>query len=462
MKKVYLFLAILLGFHLFLLTKLQFTAWPEMLSFPYMIDKGLLIYKDFHHVYQPLLTFMLAFYYKFSGFSDVSLKVFTWASIILIDLAIFLVSGRLFGEKLSSLIPVAIFIGLQPIFEGNMLWFDLALSVPVLLAIYFVFQWSQRSKLLYIFFTGLFLSTGFLIKQQAALIFLPFLVYILIKKISFKEFLNFALGVALPLAGLLIFLIITGDLKDYFFWTLQFPVYWLPKIPGYKILPMTREWEILLLMSAVPILSILANLKKKENRFDLIFLASVFIFELVSAFPRFSFFHLQPALAVFAIMISYLFLGKNKLVLTLAALIILFIGLYRWKLVIPELNGNTRFYGDDEIHLAQRIDSVTFPGDKIYLLGPNSVGYVLSDRIPPKPWIENYVWHFEIPGMQEKVISGWESDPPKVIFWTRPSPGNRYDLGTYQPKRLTDWIRTNYIRKEETKSGIEVWYLKIQ
>ena len=60
-----------------------------MLSFPYVIDKGFIIYKDFHHVYQPLLTFILLGIYKIFGFNIVALKAFTYILIAIIDFALF-------------------------------------------------------------------------------------------------------------------------------------------------------------------------------------------------------------------------------------------------------------------------------------------------------------------------------------------------------------------------------------
>lgn len=460
MKKIYLLLAIFLGLHLLILSKLQFTAWPEMLSFPYVIDKGFLIYKDFHHVYQPLLTFILLIYYKFSGFSPVSLKIFTWISVLIIDLLIFAVSKQLFKNKWMSLVPLGLYVVFQPLFEGNMMWFDIAMVIPFLLSVYFVFRWSSENKKFSIFLSGLFLAIGFLIKQQAVLAFLPFLFYLWTKKASFKEFLTFTAGAFVPLAALLVLLVFTGDLKDYFFWTFQFPLYWLPKFPGYKILPIKKEWLIIVLMLIAPIPGILSGLRNKKMDTNKVLIYGIFLTSLLSAFPRFSFFHLQPFLTFFVIAVTFLLLQKNRIFLIFALLALFYVGLYRSRLVLPEWSGGIRFYGQDEIQLVQYIDSVTTASDKIYLLGPDSAAYVYAGRIPPKPWIENYVWHFEIPGLQEKVIAGWEADPPRVIFWTPPAPGNWFDPGTYQPKKISEWLKKNYIEKEETKSGIGVWYIK--
>ncbi|KKQ91795.1 MAG: hypothetical protein UT58_C0010G0017 [Microgenomates group bacterium GW2011_GWC1_39_7b] len=460
MKRIYVTLLGLLGIHLFILSRLQFTAWPEMLSFPYMVDKGFLIYKDFHHVYQPLLTFILLMYYKFAGFSPESLKIFTWISILIIDLLIFVVSKQLFKNKWVSLIPLGLYIVFQPLFEGNMMWFDIAMIIPLLLSVYFVSKRPFKNKWQDIFLSGFFLALACLIKQQAVLAGLPIFVYLLAKKISFKEFVIFAAGGTIPLLGLIFLLVLKGDFNDYLFWTFQFPLFWLPEFSGYKILPGKKELLVIILMMISPLPAVLSSIRKKTYDIKTILIYGVMSTLLVSAFPRFSFFHLQPFLAFFVIAVVFLISQKNKMFLTFALLALFYVGLYRYRLILPEFNDVVRFYGNSEIQLAQYIVSVTTSNDEIYLLGPNSVIYVYAGRIPPKPWIENYVWHFEVPGLQEKVIAGWETNPPKIIFWTPPTPGNWFDLGTYQPKIIFEWISKNYVHKENTRSGVEVWYKK--
>jgi len=129
---------VLIALHIFVLFNLQFTAWPEMLSFPYVIDKGFLIFKDFHHVYQPLLTFILLGVYKVFGFNILSLKIFTYVLFGLVDLMIFLNVKKITGKNNIALIALGIYVLLQPVFDGNMLWYDIGVILPVLLSIYFV------------------------------------------------------------------------------------------------------------------------------------------------------------------------------------------------------------------------------------------------------------------------------------------------------------------------------------
>ncbi|MBL7036663.1 glycosyltransferase family 39 protein [Candidatus Microgenomates bacterium] len=444
-KKIYLLLISLIGVHVLILSSLQFTAWPEMLSFPYMINNGFTIYKDFHHVYQPLLTFILLGVYKIFGFNLLTLKFFTFTLIVLIDLMIFLNLKKLTKKNLLSLSVLALYVFLQPIFDGNMLWYDVAVILPILVSVYFL-----KSNL---FMSGLFVAISFLVKQQAVLIGLPMFIYLLVTKTKKKDVLSFIYGCALPVLVLATMLQAAKLFPDYLFWTFEFPLLHLPKIPGYAILPNSREIKIFAVVAATLLAGFALNYKKLNEdpvKVKFYLLLSILFFLVLSAFPRFSLFHLQPALAVFVILLGVLMSFNRKFFIVLIIPIF-----FLWKNVLVSSNFEDRFYGAGEKQFASELKSRSI-GEKVYLLGPNSVEYVMSGTIPPKPWIENYVWHFEIPGVQEKMIDGWKIDPPIYIYWSKPKSGNWHDLATYQPQKIVKYINTNYIKIDEI-DNVEIW-----
>ncbi len=434
---------ILIVIHIILLFNLQFTAWPEMFSFPYVIDNGFLIYRDFHHVYQPLLTFVLLVFYKIFGYKLITLKAVTYIIIALIDLFLFLNIKKLTKKNFIALSTLLLFVLLQPIFDGNMLWYDIAVTLPILVSIYFI----EKS----LFISGFFVAISFLIKQQAALLVLPFFLYLIVKKLNIREILKFIYGGLIPILFLTLFLYRNGVAADYLFWTFEFPLLHLPKIPGYSILPNLHELQILALMGFTMLIGAITNFRKLNYKFY--FLLSVLFFLILSAFPRFSLFHLQPALAIYILMIGYLLTLKNKyFIIFLTPLLLL------WRGTLASAKYEDRFYGQNEKNLSEKVKEIS-GSKKIYFLGPSSIEYVLSETLPAKPWIENYVWHFEIPVLQEKVIQGWKIDSPQYIYWTKPEKGNWYDLGAYQPDKIVDYIKNNYEKTDEFEN-IEVWKIK--
>ncbi len=177
---------------------------------------------------------------------------------------------------------------------------------------------------------------------------------------------------------------------------------------------------------------------------------------ILGVYPRFSFFHLQPALAFLVILAIYL-INRTKL----NPSYLLFIPLLILVLNFRNLQfGGVRFWSQEDLVLAKQIESDSSKDKPVYLLGLNSNLYTFSGRLPNKPWVDNFGWYLEIAGQQENVIKGLESNQPSSIFWRTPDAGNWYDIGTYQPKMITDWIQKNYKKKIEIQKGIWEWVRK--
>src|SRR5439155_1598194 len=107
--------------------------------------------------------------------------------------------------------------------------------------------------------------------------------------------------------------------------------------------------------------------------------------------------------------------------------------------------------------LAKIVANTVKPDEKVYLFGLSSSIYALADRLPPKRWTDNFSWYLEIPGVQEEVISRWNNNTPQFIFWRTSTAGNQNDLGTYQPRKIVEWIKAHYTNSGEVKSGITLW-----
>ena len=450
----YLFFAlILIVFHLYLLSRLQFTAWPEMFSYPYLLSNGFDLYKDIALPYQPLLTVLLSLIYKISGYNLITLKIITWAIIVGSDLLIFIISHKLIKEKFLSLVPPALYVFVQPLTDGNMLWFDLA-TVPLLLSGSLLFLKFEGYKKY--FWLGFFLSLAFLTKQQIGIAYFLLIIALLFKK-RFKETLYILIGSLIPACLIFLYILFSGTTKDYIFWTIEVPLYWYPKFPGYINFPSMQEIIIIALLILPGFFAILNNLKKLDLRFMIIFL--MFLGAFFSAFPRFNFFRFQPALALYIILIIFLITKlKAKQIIFYSMPVILSI-LLLFKINSHQFNQTTRFFSEEDRELSSEISDMTGPTDNIYILGGSSTLYVLSNRLPSKPWVDNYVWYLEIEGIQDKVIDGFKKNPPAVIFRKIPNSGNWYDLGTYQPKKIVLFIEQNYQKMAKIKD-IEVWTKK--
>ncbi|HWA51994.1 MAG TPA: hypothetical protein VG895_03010 [Patescibacteria group bacterium] len=448
MKKVCFYLLLILGLHLIILNLLQFTAWPEMISFPYFLNHGFINYSDMVHAYPPLLVVLLSVVYKIFGYKLIALEIFGWIGFLVNDFLIFLILKKLTKKEYLAVCGVLVYVFLQPILEGNMVWPDLFMS-PFLLGGFLLFL-NKR-----FFLTGLILVLAVLTKQTG-IFYLGIVGFCLLFKKDVKNIFKYIFGITIIILPFLFSLIMQTSLKDFINWTIIYPSKYWTKFPGYvQLLPTAREGILLFILIISILLILTKSFKQVKRKKEFYLLSSFFLAGIIGFYPRFSFFHLQPAIAFFVILIIYLSskINFNYYLLFLIPILVLIINIRSLQF------RGSRFWSSDEI-LAKTVQRDSLQNKPIYLLGLNSDIYAFSDRFPNKPWLDNFGWYLEIPGVQESVIKSFNTNKPSAIFWAAPQNGNWYDIGTYQPKMITDWIKENYVYTKNISEGVQEWKLK--
>ncbi len=446
MKKIYLVLLLVLILHLFFLINIKFTAWPEMISFPYLINHGFVLYKYTIHAYPPLLVSTLAVLFNIFGYKLIVLKIFAWVSILVSDILVFLIVKRVTTNDKKALLGLLFFVFLQPFLEGNMVWPDLAIVPFLLLSVLSLFKKKY-------FLVGMSLALAFLIKQTGIFYFIFIFLYIILSTRNLKKTLIFLTPITLTLIFLVIVLISQNSFNAFLNWVIIYPsVYWT-KFPGYvQMVPSQKEVFTLFLLF-LPIIFFLRKRKLFKDK-NLIILVGFLFCSVLSVYPRFSFFHFQSALA-FLVIIYFYFANKIKI-----QILLITIPLIIFSLNSKNFTKGNRFWSSSDIKLANTIKAKTIDSSEVYLLGLQSGLYTFADKLPPKPWLDNFGWYFEIPNVQENTILKWSKNPPKYIVWQVPLSGNLYDLGVYQPQKITNWIKTNYNNKGEIAPAINLWQKK--
>lgn len=455
---MFIFLSLLIG-HFFLLSKLIFTAWPEMLSYPYLLVNGFTLYKDLIAPYTPGLIIVEALFFKLFGFTPEMLKVLAWIFIGLGDLLMFLILRNITRDKILAGIFLGIFILWQSFFDGNMLWFDSASLLPLLAALLFIQQWLKSGSRKDFFLIGLFLALAFMVKQIALIYFPAFLlIYFFNKKKIIKvELIVFALGGLIVGLPFLLHLALRGTLVDFWLWCFYYPAAFWSQFPGYIDINIVGSRLKVSSLLFLPLVGVFASYKRLFTNKHFIFAFTFFITSLIAVYPRFSYFHLQPPIAFLIILFSLIYMSipekmkKFYLILLITVTLLLVTGIYKLQ-----KGQDIRFYGEEEKKLASEINKRVNKNDRVWLLGPTSMEYVLAKHLPSKPWIDNFGWYLEIPGVQEQVIAGLEKDQVKFIFWQQPQAENWYDLGTYQPKKIVEFIKSSY-QKIDRVDNIEIW-----
>ena len=443
----FLFVVLIL-FHLFLLIKLRFTAWPEMFAWPYLMLKGWLPYRDIAIAHTPVLLFDLAVFNKIFGIGLVQPKIYTWILILTTDVLVFYVAKKLWDTKI-AVVSLLFFMPLQVFYEGNGLWFDLALA-PLVLLLYYNLKRSN------IFWVGVFLALAIFTKQTAFWLIVPsaFYLYKDFRSEKLKNTTTFIEGFLAIFALLFIILAIIGIIPEFIAWTVNFGIFHLPYAEGQISLPTLRQFII----SIFPFI-ILAPLVfwNKRKSADLIIWS---LFACLGIYPRFELFHFQPALPFLAIGAAFstilLFKKRIKLLRLIFAGYVTIVLIFVIRSLIRNWGEEARFYGQHEINVASYVRESVDPGGSIYVLNYWDSIYAITDTIPAtKPLVPYLPWYLEYSDLKEGIVNDLRLSMPKMIVMGEYS---EKGLGSYSINEVDELLQ-RYYKLSFMKGGVQIYKL---
>lgn len=372
---------------------IEFTAWPEMLAWPYLILNGWLPYRDIAIAHSPVLLLVLSLFYKIFGVGIAQLKIFTWILIILNSCLTFYVGNKYWNKKVGYLSGV-FYILLCLVFQGNGLWFDLAL-VPFSL----LFYAKLRDKKY--FHAGLFFALGVLTKQTFIWFLIPTLYLFLKEGASFKKYLKFVYGSLVVLSIFIALLFTFGIADDFYNWAIKFGIFYLPNASGQVLFPTIKSF----IFAALPFAAVMLDLS----------LLPWVIAGLLGVYPRWELFHFQPALPFLAIAISNTIFSKNNVLFKI--LIAIFISIYILIGISRSIGNTTRFYEMDVQTVVSAVNKDSGNVKTIYVANYWDNIYALTGNVPAtKPLIPYIPWYLNYEGNRELIIRGLKTNMPERII----------------------------------------------
>jgi len=377
---------------------ISFTAWPEMLAWPYLMLNGWLPYRDIAIAHTPLLLIIASAWYKVFGLGLLQLQLLTWVIFSLSALLLYLTSRS--GKAL------LVYAALWAAFGGNALWFDLALA-PLAIMLHRAIH-GQRPVL-----AGGWAGLMLLTKQTALWFILPALWAVRLRG-------RFLAALACVLAVFLGLLAAAGLLADFYVWAVRFGIFILPRSPGQIQLPTLKQ----LLLAVFPVVIFLFN-KSNWRLLPWVVAGSL------GVYPRWELFHLQPALPFLA-----LGLGRSRLG---TALVVGYCLALLARVPAPAV---PRFFEPEFIQLVKTVKSRTSPGDRVFILNTWDHFYALTDTLPAvRPLIPYLPWYLDQPGIQEKVIRDLALSPPSlIVVRDHDSSG----LGAYRPTLISSFLSADF------------------
>lgn len=412
--------ASLIAVHILILAQLRFEVWPEMLLMPYLMNHGFELYRDMVVPWTPGLMWLLQGWFWLTGISVSNLKILSWSIIILTDILIYLIAVKRWG-KAAGAVSLISYILLQPLFDGNGLWFDLAVVPLLLLAFHFN--------------NPLFLGPAFLIKQSVVWLFPLF----------WKQWKRLAWGVIGSTGLSMVWFWLKGDLREYWFWAYDFTFLVFPRMPGHLDLGNWRLWVLALApFLLIGVIRTMGGIRGRRGikQEPLVWTVLAILF----ALPRFGLFHLQPSIAFLALEIGSLYNHyksySNYKNYILAGLMMIYLGFSWFRIIKTQWQMPDRFLEPAVYQTAAKMIFETDENYPVLLVNGPELAYVLSGRLPPKPWLTQFPWFLELPGFQEMLIDKFKSQNLEQVYRFPYQNEGEFIPGSYQPKILLDYVNT--------------------
>lgn len=449
----------IIGAHLLLLFITQFTLWPEMVVYPYLMNNGFELYRDIINPYQPLFLYFLMGFSKVVGYRPLPYQLLTYFMIILIDLIIFKTSIVLFKNKMTSYLSVIFFVIFSIPFGVNGLWFDLVQTPFIIGSVYYLYLFVKQPNRKNIFYLSILLTITFFIKQQAIwlIVLTAGLIIYRYKTKTLEIVKNNVLTLVPFIIILFLFIVLFAfkeTLSDYIFWSLRFPLF-ASSLPGYLLLPKPKE---LLFVSTLFLIAVTSIFLLKKEKIIAGSALSLFLF----AYPRFDYFHLVPALAVISLVFGQTLKSlKSSLKIILFSFLTFLLSILFINRFQNSFLEETRFFEKDIMISSQQISKEVYSEKLVFLQNAPDQLLPLASLIPTKPWADDFPWYMEVNNIQTQVLAGLEKQNPKVIISSPYIKGETYGLGVYRPVKIVEFIEKNFKKEKEINKNFLI-YRKIE
>jgi hypothetical protein len=437
--------AFVIGLHLTILFYTKFTAWPEMLAWPDLMVRGWLPYKDIAIAHTPFLVTVTAFIYYLFGVGVIQLKILTWTLILTTDIFLFYISTKLWNRRV-AIFTLLTYIFLQSVFDGNGLWFDSVLTLESLVIFYLVFK---KKYLL----TGAAWGIAFFTKQTALWLALAIFLSVIYSdsKKRVESVINLASGAFIVFLLTIGALYLTGVLPQFIKWALWFGMLILPSSPGQMHFPTIKNISVIMFLFS-PFLLMFIDKKIRKNSY-LLFWG---VCGALGMYPRFEYFHLQPAIPYIAMFagIAYSHLSNKKKFLSMGMLLYTIGILYIFTgFFLRNINEGVRFYEQNVKNVTAYVKSKILPGEAIFIMNWWDNVYALTSTVPAaNPLVPQLEWYQEIQGTQDEEIADLIASKPKLILL---QPYSSIGLDSYIPKKLYEYVLLNYTT-QDVVDGIEI------
>lgn len=440
-----LFLAVIIGVHAFVLTKLIFFPYPEFFIYPYLTNSGLLPYKEIMDQHFPGLMFFPVNFANLGMGGAESSRVWAIGVVVVIHILLFLVGRRIFNSEKLALLGNLIFFIWHPFFEGWVLWIDSFLPLFLLPAFYFSYRAVDIGQKRNFFLAGVFFGIGLLFKQIVFPIAVVVLFFLLLKQKKLSGVLWFISGfIPLPLLMVIYFWKI-GVLGDFWYWTI---VYNLTVFANYGM--KAPFFSGIVRVVAVFGMILFSWFHRKRG---LAFFITLFVLGgLTAAYSRFDFVHFQPALPFVALgtILALEWLWEKQKIRFVVGIYVIGSIFFLGTFYRGHIGEKVMFFDTEIQQIAEKIKEATNPGEHIFIYGPPAHLYQMTKTLPAgNIYIQQFSWFLVV--SEDLILNSLKKDTPRLVVADRTMSVDGQYLINFSPK-INSYLLENYVTVDKIGS----------
>lgn len=441
--------------------RLTLSLGPRVILEPWLLRQGYVLYEETADLHSPLLPLLLSAVWPL--FPD-GLTMAKTVLVVVVSVATCLtyLAGKRDAGWMGGVWAAWFFVVWSPTFVFGKLWHEAFLTPLYSLILLSYDPAAMRRSPRSLLWLGFLGGAAIMIKQHAVVVLAALVLWNALAgrrrgrsvRAILHDTMLIGLAALLPLIAFIAYqLARAGTLRGLLYWTLGYnltgPYHEMAALRPMLSQVGTMASVALLLPAAL--LHWMAGPRQDEGAWlrlgwGLILLAT----SVVTAYPRFHFFHLQPALPILAwlsVQTLAAALRGHGTSRTFAAGTALALSLY-WALTagagyraVLEQEEQYVYEYSNLIPVAEEVLRHTAPGERIFIFPDDEATanlYYLTGALPPKPWIFTYPWYM-MDWVEEEILSHLETDPPDWIV----SFPERWDIEDHAP-RVMDYIAKAY------------------
>jgi len=442
-------------------SRLSLSLGPRVILEPWLLRQGYLLYEEIADLHSPLLPLLLSVLIPL--FPDgLSMARAVLVVIISISTLLTFLVGRRAGGWLGGLWATGFLIVWSPVFGFGKLWHEALLTPLYTLILLSYDPTTTRRSVRSLLWLGLLGGIGLMIKQHAIVVLAALVGWNAIAGWRrgrplggiLRDTLLIGAAVLLPLLGFLAYqLLRAGTLHGFLYWTLDYNLAG-PYRTMAALWPTRDQLGVLvsaaLLLPAAALLGIARARQDEDEWLRVGWGFALLVASAVTAYPRFHFFHLQPALPVVAWLSTWVLASTLRVtspVRTFAAGIALALPLF-WTLTAGASYGALLdpkpqyvYEYSDLVPVAEQVMQHKAPGERGFIFPDDEATanlYYLTKTLPPTPWIFTYPWYM-MDWVQDRILDHLQTQPPDWIVYFP----ERWDIEQQAP-RITGYISSHY------------------